>query len=142
MKIKFKKINSLAKLPTRGSEGAAGLDLYSIENCKILPGERKIISTGLAIELPFSYEGQIRPRSGMAAKSGITVLNTPGTIDYGYTGEIKVILINLSNSPYEINPYDRIAQLVIQKVEIFDPVEVLELEKTERGDGGFGSTGN
>ena len=105
------------------------------------PLERQLIATGLFLELPLGYEAQIRPRSGLAVKQGITCLNTPGTIDADYRGEIKVILINLSTEEQSIQPGDRIAQMVIQKIEMVDLIEVNELSTTKRGEGGFGHTG-
>jgi dUTP pyrophosphatase len=105
------------------------------------PLERKLLPTGLYIELPVGYEAQIRPRSGLAAKHGISVLNAPGTIDADYRGEIKVILVNLSNEAFTINPGERIAQMVVAKYEKVEWQEVETLSETERGEGGFGSTG-
>mgnify|MGYP005684902735 FL=1 len=106
------------------------------------PLERRIILTGLKIALPEGYEAQVRPRSGLAAKYGITVLNSPGTIDADYRGEIGVILVNLSNTSFTIQPRERIAQLVVAKFEQIDWLPTNELSATQRGDGGFGSTGN
>jgi dUTP pyrophosphatase len=106
------------------------------------PSERALVPTGLFVEIPLGYEIQIRPRSGLAIKQGITCLNTPGTIDADYRGEIKVILINLSNEPQTIHPADRIAQMVVQKVEQVQWVAVSELSGSDRGSGGFGSTGS
>jgi dUTP pyrophosphatase len=130
-------------LPAYATEGSSGMDLRaSIDEEVILqPLERKLIPTGLFIELPVGYEAQVRPRSGLAIKNGITCLNSPGTIDADYRGEIKVILINLSNENQSINTGDRIAQMVIQKVEQvhFEAVEILN--ETERGEGGFGHSG-
>jgi len=141
MKIDVMKTFSDAHLPTYARDGDAGADLYSLHAVNILPGEYKLVSTGIAMAIPQGYVGLIHPRSGLAAKHGITVLNAPGTIDAGYRGEIKVLLINHSNEVYFIARAERIAQLVIQKVEnvIFEPVD--ELDATERGIGGFGSSG-
>lgn len=124
--------------------GDAGFDLKAnIESdIIILPGEIKLISTGLFFEIPFGFEGQIRPRSGMAMKKGLTVLNSPGTIDSSYRGECKVMLINLSKEAQTIECGDRIAQMVISKHEIVEFENVLFLDETERGSGGFGHTGN
>ncbi len=139
------KIVNLSKnpLPEYATSGSAGVDLRaSLEKSVVLKSfERKLITTDYSIQLPQGYEAQIRPRSGLAFKSGITVLNTPGTIDSDYTGVIKVILINLSNSDFVINNGDRVAQMVISKYEkvSFKPVE--SLDETERGEGGFGHTG-
>jgi dUTP pyrophosphatase len=130
-------------LPAYATEGSSGMDLRaSIDKEVILqPLERRLIPTGLFIELPVGYEAQVRPRSGLAIKNGITCLNTPGTIDADYRGEVKVILINLSNEQQSINTGDRIAQMVIQKVEQvqFEVVDILN--ETERGEGGFGHSG-
>lgn len=130
-------------LPAYATEGSSGMDIraYINETVTLQPLERALISTGLFIELPQGFEAQIRPRSGLAVKQGITCLNTPGTIDADYRGEIKVILINLSNEPQSLQNGDRIAQLVIQKVEKIDWELSVELEQTERNTGGFGSTG-
>lgn len=131
------------KLPKYQTPYAAGLDLQAnIEEPIILnPLERTIVPTGLFIELPVGTEAQIRPRSGLSAKHGISVLNAPGTIDADYRGEVKVILVNLSNDPFAINPGERIAQMVIAKHEVAEWDEVLFLSDTDRGEGGFGSTG-
>ena len=131
------------KTPNYETEGAAGMDLRANINEPILlkPLERAIISTGLFIALPVGFEAQVRPRSGLAAKKGITVLNSPGTVDADYRGEIGVILVNLSNSNFTINDGERIAQLVIAKHERVLWKEVEILSETERGSSGFGSTG-
>jgi dUTP pyrophosphatase len=142
--MKVKIINeSDNKLPAYATEHSAGVDLYanSQKQVTLKPLERQIISTGIFIELPTGYEAQIRPRSGLAANYGITVLNTPGTIDSDYRGEIKVILVNLSNDTCTINHGDRIAQMIIAKHEHVEFDEVDNLSETERGNSGFGSTG-
>jgi|TARA_B110000879_G_C11136340_1_gene498302 dUTP pyrophosphatase len=145
IKVYIKKISSKSdfKLPNYETKGAAGMDLSAdIESEVILkPLERSLIPTGIAISLPKDLEAQIRPRSGLAIKHGITLLNTPGTIDSDYRGEIKVILVNLSNDNYTIKPQDRIAQIVFSRFVTgeFDIVE--NLDETDRGDSGFGSTG-
>ena len=141
MKIDVMKIVGDAHLPTYAKDGDAGADLYSLHSVNIMPGEYKLVSTGIAMAIPKDYVGLIHPRSGLAAKHGITVLNAPGTIDAGYRGEIKVLLINHGKEIYNIERAERIAQLVIQKVEnvFFEPVD--ELDATERGIGGFGSSG-
>jgi len=141
MKIKVKKLSKLAEIPAYQSEEAAGFDLHSIDDVIIASNERKLISTGLAFDIPAGYEIQIRPRSGLAYKHGITVLNTPGTIDSDYRGEIKVLLINHSNEDFEIKIGDRIAQAVIKEVIQASFEEVEELSETKRGEKGFGSTG-
>jgi dUTP pyrophosphatase len=130
-------------LPHYETIASAGMDLRAnlTESITLLPLERAIIKTGLFIELPIGYEAQVRPRSGLAAKKGITVLNAPGTVDADYRGEIGVILVNLSNVPFVIENGERIAQLVIAKHERADWTEVQELSQTARGEGGFGSTG-
>jgi len=132
-------------LPAYESEGASGLDLVAAidEDAAtiIAPGGRALVPTGLAMALPPGFEAQIRPRSGLAAKYGVTVLNSPGTIDADYRGEVKVILINHGDVPFEINRGDRIAQMVIGPVRQVLLVEADDLEETGRGDGGFGSTG-
>jgi dUTP pyrophosphatase len=141
MVLKIKKLNKDAVIPAYQTKEAAGFDLHSIEDVVIKPGERKLIGTGLAFEIEFGYEVQIRPRSGLAYKHGITVLNTPGTIDSDYRGEIKVLLINHGDKEFEIKKNERIAQAVIAPVIQAEIVEVEELSDTERGSGGFGSTG-
>jgi dUTP pyrophosphatase len=130
-------------LPAYATEGSSGMDVRAFinETITLQPLERALIPTGLFIELPQGFEAQIRPRSGLAIKQGITCLNTPGTVDADYRGEIKIILINLSNEIQSVNNGDRIAQMVIQKVEKIDWQISVELEETERNAGGFGSTG-
>lgn len=130
-------------LPTYATPQSAGMDLRANidEPITLSPLERRLIPTGLHIALPVGYEAQIRPRSGLALKHGITVLNSPGTIDADYRGELMTLLINLSNEPFIINPGERIAQMVIAKHEQVDFVLVEELDETERGAGGYGHTG-
>lgn len=130
-------------LPAYETEGSAGMDLRAdIQSAITLrPLERTMVPTGLFIELPLGYEAQVRPRSGLAAKRGLTCLNAPGTIDSDYRGEIKVILVNLSNEVQEIEPAERIAQMVVAKHERITFLEVSSLNTTIRGAGGFGSTG-
>ena len=130
-------------LPSYETSASAGLDIRAFieEKLTLSPGERKLIKTGLFLEIPEGYEAQVRPRSGLAFKNGITVLNSPGTIDADYRGEIGVILINHSSEIFEINSGDRIAQLVFAKVEQAVWFETESLNETERGEGGFGSTG-
>ena len=144
VKILIKKLNKNTNIPEYKTDGSSGMDLMAnIEKPIILhPGEKKLISTGITIAIPNEYEIQIRPRSGLAAKNGISVLNTPGTIDADYRGEIKVILINLSKQSFKINNNDRIAQMVLCPIVKAELEEVEELPKTIRGTGGFGSTGN
>lgn len=135
--------NSNNPLPEYATEGSAGMDLraHLSEPISLQPLERQLVPTGLFIELPQGYEAQVRPRSGLAIKQGITCLNSPGTIDSDYRGEIKIILINLSGGIQIIHPGDRIAQLVVQKVEKVHWSQVKILTDTERAKGGFGSTG-
>lgn len=129
-------------VPQRAHEGDAGVDLYSTIDVRIEPGRRVLVGTGIAIALPLGTVGLVHPRSGLAAKSGLSVVNTPGTIDAGYRGEIKVCLINHDlEHPIEIRRGDRIAQLLVQRVELVSFVEVGSLDDTTRGDGGYGSSG-
>jgi len=141
--ILIKRLSKDVALPKYETEGSSGLDLAANvdKQIKILPGKSEIISTGLAVAIPKNFEIQIRPRSGLAAKSQISVLNTPGTIDADYRGELKVILINLSNKVFVVEKGLRIAQMVLCPVVKATLKEVTELENTERGSGGFGSTG-
>ncbi len=141
MKIKIKKINEDAKMPRYAHEGDAGMDIYSSENTEIKKGEVKLVGTGLTMEIPQGYEAQVRPKSGLAAKHGITLLNTPGTIDSGYRGELKVIMVNHSQKPYVVEKGSKIAQIVFAAVEKANVEEVKELNESVRGEGGFGSTG-
>ena len=128
-------------LPRYASEDAAGLDVTAADELTLQPGDRHAVATGFAIEIPRGYEVQVRPRSGLAIKNGITCLNTPGTIDSDYRGEVKVILANLGSEPFEIRRGERIAQLVPAPVLHADFREVETLSETSRGAGGFGSTG-
>lgn len=128
-------------LPRYASEDAAGLDVAAAEDLTLEPGQRHAVATGFAIEIPRGYEVQVRPRSGLAIKHGITCLNTPGTIDSDYRGEVKVILVNLGQERFEVRRGERIAQLVPAPVLRADFVEAGELAETARGSGGFGSTG-
>lgn len=128
-------------LPVYATEGAAGMDVVSAEDLDLLPGQRHAVATGFAMAIPDGYEVQVRPRSGLALKHGITVPNTPGTIDSDYRGELKVILINHGDAPFPIRRGDRIAQLVAAPVQRADFAEVDDLDGTARGAGGFGSTG-
>ncbi len=145
--MKVKIVNkSQFSLPAYATQASAGMDLMAdiAEPLTLSPLERAMVPTGLYIELPVGYEAQVRPRSGLAAKHGISVLNAPGTVDADYRGEIKVILVNLSNHVFTINPGERIAQMVVAKHERVEWVEVArveDLEESGRGAGGFGSTG-
>lgn len=140
--VKFKRIHPDAKLPTRATPKAVGLDLYSVEAISLAPGAFHGISTGFEIELPSGYEGQVRARSGNAIKFGVGVVNSPGTIDEDYRGELKVILINHGPSVFDVKVGDRIGQLVISAANLHPAVEVDSLsEAPTRGQAGFGSTG-
>lgn len=145
--IKVKRLTETAILPTRASEGDAGLDLYADVKADIITGRVTKVSTGISVEIPYGYVGLVHPRSGLAAKEGITVVNAPGTIDAGYRGEVMVLLTSIDDKHggsifgYHVKPGERIAQLVIQKVELPEVVEVEELSDSVRGAGGFGSTG-
>ena len=143
VKVEIKKLDPNVSLPTYQSKGASGLDLKAFlkESLSILPNTSKIIPTGLSVSIPSDCEIQIRPRSGLAVKSNITVLNTPGTIDSDYRGEIKVIIYNHGDYDFVINNGDRIAQMVLSPVIRMELEEVKDLPKTIRGEGGFGSTG-
>lgn len=139
--IKIKLLNKDARLPFRAHEGDAGLDLFSCEEKIIKSGETALISTGIQMELPKGTEAQVRPRSGLALKHSITVLNSPGTIDEGYRGEIKIILINLGKTDFKIEKQMRIAQMVIAPVVKVHVVETTEITASDRGANGFGSSG-
>lgn len=140
-KIKFVKLNEDAIIPKFAHKSDAGMDLYATEKTSLQPGEYKVIKTGLQMSMPFGYEAQVRSRSGLAAKKGVMVLNSPGTIDADYRGEVGVILINHGKEVFEVEKGDRIAQMVISKLTKFRIKELKELDKTSRGEGGFGSTG-
>lgn len=139
--LKIIKLHNDAKLPEYAHPGDSGMDLFSSEECEIKPGEPTLVHTGISIELPENTEAQIRPRSGLALKNSITVLNSPGTIDQGYRGEIGIILINHSKLVFNVTKHMKIAQMVIVPVLRVDITEVDNLSHTERSDGGFGSTG-
>jgi dUTP pyrophosphatase len=139
--LKVKKLSNDTKIPEYAHLGDAGLDLFSIDSTEILPGESKLIHTGISVELPQNTEAQVRPRSGLALKNQITVLNTPGTIDEGYRGEIGVILINHGKETFKVKNGMKIAQMVIKPVLSVEVEEVVDLSSSSRGEGGFGSTG-
>jgi dUTP pyrophosphatase len=142
MDLRFRILDEAATLPSRAHSGDAGLDLHSAQAAHIGPGERWQISTGLAVEIPEGHAGLVLPRSGLALRYGISLVNAPGLIDSGYRGEIGVLLLN--NDPAEgfrIEPGDRIAQLVVVPIADLSPVEVEQLADSERGEGGFGSSG-
>lgn len=139
--MRIKRLQPHAILPAYAHPGDAGLDLFSAVSVAIEPGESRLIATGIAIELPPGIEAQVRPRSGLALKHGVTVLNTPGTIDSGYRGEVGVILINHGRSRFEVHQGMKIAQMVIASCLTVDVEDVPELDDSARGQGGFGSTG-
>ena len=141
MKVLFKKIDPEAKLPSYAHPGDAGMDVCSVEDAVIPPGGRRLVKTGLVMVLPPDAEAQVRPRSGLALKHGVTVLNTPGTIDSGYRGEVGVILANFGAEPYRVEKGARIAQIVVAPVVQAEIAETDDAGDTERGAGGFGSTG-
>ncbi len=141
LNIKFKKLNSHSLIPEYMSNSASGADIYACEEVVIEPGEIKLVSTGFSLAIPEGFEGQIRPRSGLALKHGISVLNSPGTIDSDYRGEVKVILINLGKKAFTVKYGDRIAQLVITEVARASFQTVQDLDETQRSEGGFGHTG-
>ena len=141
MTLGFKRIHPEATLPAYAHASDAGMDVRSVEDVTIPVGGRALVHTGLVMELPPRYEAQVRPRSGLALKYGVTVLNTPGTIDAGYRGEVGVILANFGDAPFAVKKGDKIAQLVIAPVTQPVVVEVADVNATDRGAGGFGSTG-
>ena len=141
MTVKVLRTDPAAQLPVYAHPGDAGMDVRSIEDVTLSPGARALIHTGLVLMLPPNAEAQVRPRSGLALKHGITVLNTPGTIDAGYRGEVGVILINLGAEPFVVEKGMKIAQLVVSPVAQAEVVEVTSVDETDRGAGGFGSTG-
>ncbi len=141
MTVKVLRTDPAAQLPVYAHPGDAGMDVRSIEEVTLSPGARALIHTGLVLMLPPNAEAQVRPRSGLALKHGITVLNTPGTIDAGYRGEVGVILINLGTEPFVVEKGMKIAQLVVSPVAQAEVVEVTSVDETDRGAGGFGSTG-
>jgi dUTP pyrophosphatase len=141
VEIRVKRLNPDAEIPKAAKKGDVAFDLYSVIDYEIKPGERYAVPTGIAVEIPIGYEGQVRPRSGLALKDGITVLNTPGTIDSGYRGEVKTIMINQGDISFQITKGMRISQLAIRPVPEVTFIEVDKLSGTDRGEGGFGSTG-
>jgi dUTP pyrophosphatase len=141
MTVKFRKSDPEAVLPTYAHPGDAGMDVRSVEEVVLEPGGRKLVRTGLVMMLPPGYEAQVRPRSGLALKNGVTVLNTPGTIDADYRGEVGVIMVNLSNEPQTIENGERICQMVVARHSTVEWTLVEDLDETERGAGGFGHTG-
>jgi len=141
MTVKVLRTDPEAQLPAYAHPGDAGMDVRSIEDVTLAPGARALVRTGLVLELPPDAEAQVRPRSGLALKHGVTVLNTPGTIDAGYRGEVGVILVNLGAEPFVVEKGMKIAQLVVAPVAQAEVVEVSAVDATDRGAGGFGSTG-
>ena len=141
MKVLFRRIDPAAKLPEYAHPGDAGMDVFSVEDVVLPPGGRALVRTGLVMQLPPDAEAQVRPRSGLALKHGVTVLNAPGTIDAGYRGEVGVILANFGDAPFVVEKGMKVAQIVVARVEQAEIEEVLETDETDRGAGGFGSTG-
>ena len=141
MTLRFRKIHPDAVLPAYAHPSDAGMDVRSVEDLTIAPGKRALVHTGLVMLLPPMYEAQVRPRSGLALKSGVTVLNTPGTIDSGYRGEVGVILANFGEEDFQVKKGDRIAQIVVAPVTKARVYEVDYVDDTDRGKGGFGSSG-
>lgn len=141
MELRIKRMHEHAKMPLQARAGDAGMDLFSVQEQVIPAGQWRLVPTGLQMELPAGTEGQVRPRSGLALKHGITVLNSPGTIDEGYRGEVGVVLINHSEVDFVVEKHMRIAQLVVQVVPQVTIVEVADVTETERGAQGFGSSG-
>ena len=139
--VRVKKLDETARLIEKALPGDAGYDVFSNERAVLKPGERKLIGTGLKMAIPRGYEAQVRPKSGLAINYGLAVLNTPGTIDPNYRGELKVILINLGEKEIEIEKGQKIAQIIFNRVESPKIIEVNELDETERNENGFGSTG-
>jgi dUTP pyrophosphatase len=142
MRIRIQRIHPAAVLPVyaHGPEEDAGMDLHAVEEAVLAPGKPQLVATGLTVEIPAGFEAQVRPRSGLALKHAITIPNAPGTIDPGYRGEVRVILLNLGNAPYTIHPGDRIAQLIVARYEAIEWQEG-DLAVSTRGEGGFGSSG-
>ncbi len=142
MTLQFTRLSAGAREPSTAHDGDAGYDLYAVEAASIAPGERASVGTGIALAIPDGWAGLVLPRSGLAARHGITIPNAPGLIDAGYRGEVRVLLLNTdSQEPFEVAPGDRIAQLVLVRHESPELVEVASLEETVRGAGGFGSSG-
>jgi dUTP diphosphatase len=142
MELRIMRLDPRAQVPARPHPGDAGLDLHSIEDATLAPGGRASVGTGIAVEIPTGYAGLVLPRSGLAARHGISVVNAPGLIDAGYRGEIRVLLLNTDpREPFEVRAGARIAQLVITAVALAEAVEVESLEVSQRGTGGFGSSG-
>jgi dUTP pyrophosphatase len=142
VELRVTRLSADARLPTRAHPGDAGLDLHAAERARIEPGARATVGTGIAVEIPDGHAGLVLPRSGLAARHGLTLVNAPGLIDAGYRGEVRVLLLNTDRTDaFEIEPGDRIAQLVLAPIADAEPVEVSELAESARGGGGFGSSG-
>jgi dUTP pyrophosphatase len=142
MTLRVRRVDRRALLPTRAYDGDAGLDLYAVEPARLAPGERAAVRTGIAVEIPEGQAGLVLPRSGLAARHGIALVNAPGLIDAGYRGEVEVLLLNTDRAiTFAVQPGDRIAQLLLVRIEAPDVLEVDELAASERGAGGFGSSG-
>ncbi len=142
MTLRFRRLEAAARPPAQAHDGDAGYDLHAAESVTIDPGERASVGTGIAVAIPEGQAGLVIPRSGLAARHGISVVNAPGLIDAGYRGELRVLLLNTDRTePFTVEPGDRIAQLVLVRVETEELEEVAELDETARGVGGFGSTG-
>jgi dUTP pyrophosphatase len=142
VELRVTRLTGDARLPARAHPGDAGLDLHAAESARLGPGERASVGTGIALEVPEGHAGLVLPRSGLAARHGLALVNAPGLIDSGYRGEVRILLLNTDRSEsFEIEPGDRIAQLVIAPIAVAEPVEVAELAESARGGGGFGSSG-
>jgi dUTP pyrophosphatase len=142
VELRVTRLRDDARLPSRAHEGDAGLDLYAAEPARLDPLERATVATGVAVEIPEGHAGLVLPRSGLAARHGVALVNAPGLIDSGYRGELRVLLLNTDRQrAFEVEPGDRIAQLILTPVVVAEPVEVADLEASARGAGGFGSTG-
>jgi dUTP pyrophosphatase len=142
VQLRFKRLAPDASLPSRAHHGDAGLDLHAAEAARLGPGERGAVGTGVAVEIPQGHAGLVLPRSGLAARHGIALVNSPGLIDAGYRGEIRILLLNTDReASFEIQPGDRIAQLLLVPFAVAEPLEAAELAASVRGEGGFGSSG-
>ena len=140
--LRIRRLDAGLPLPARAHDTDAGIDLYASGDCELAPGHRALVGTGIAVAVPAGYVGLVHPRSGLAARAGLSIVNAPGTVDAGDRGEIKVNLINLDpTEPVRIARGDRIAQLLVQRVELWEVEEVAELDRTDRGESGHGSTG-
>jgi dUTP pyrophosphatase len=142
VELRVRLLEDGARVPSRAHEGDAGLDLHASESARLAPGERASVATGIAVEIPPGHAGLVLPRSGLAARHGVALVNSPGLIDSGYRGEVRVLLLNTDRQrSFAIEPGDRIAQLVVTPIALAAPIEVTTLAASSRGDGGFGSSG-